>query len=376
MPDPNIDWLNAITKSDIYPSLVEDVIFMSTPFLAYVRNNATPHSGGTDIRIPIMYKPLVGGSYVKGDTFSLTKPDTLTALQFALKTYFVNITEYLEDVEITNRGPNAVFSLVDLDLKNAMNTLNAILAIDMSKHGQAADAGYVTGARTSKINGWTEALNDGVTNQFDGNRYRFYGGLQRGGAVGSKINSYPKWFGTSGGATAVPTYAKWEEMYQEASRGALRPNLFVANKGAISQIKVDMQGQQQFMQEEDPVYGVKSFRFENASVLQDDYFPSARYGVNDPDLGDFRTGTFTSATSGIDARSGLPANTAITVGEVAAFFNTDVWELRVSDSELFGFGFTGFKPAQDNTRVAGQILGALNLLCHDPALNKVGYGIA
>lgn len=376
MPDPNFDWLNAITLAEIYPKLVEDVFFKNAPFLAYLRNNATPFSGGTEIRVPIMYKPLKGGSYVKGDTFNLTKPDTLTALLFNLKTYFVNITEYLEDIEISNRGPNAVFSLVDLDLKNAMNTLNSILAVDMSKHGQAAVTNFVTGTRTSKINGWVEALSDGVTNTFNGDRYANYGSLVRNGAVGNTLNSVPKWFGNSSGVPQSPTYELWEDAYQESCRGNLQPNLLVANKGAITKVKVAIQGAQRFTQEQDPVYGVRSFRFENAMVLQDDLFPSARYGVNDSDIGSYLTAGFHSAAAGINSVSRLPADTDIQASEVAAFFNTDVWELKVSDSALMGFGFTGFKPAQDNTRVAGQILGALNLICHDPALNKVCFGIA
>ena len=95
-------------------------------------------------------------------------------------------------------------------------------------------------------------------------------------------------------------------------------------------------------------------------LLKDDYFPSAKYGKNDPDLGNYLTGTYSSGTSRQDrVPTCLPQTHP--VGEVFAWFNTKKWLLRISNSSLFGFGFTGFKPAQDNTRVVGQILAALNL---------------
>jgi hypothetical protein len=49
--------------------------------------------------------------------------------------------------------------------------------------------------------------------------------------------------------------------------------------------------------------------------------------------------------------------------------------VRISNSALYGFGFTGFKPAQDNTKVVGQILAALNLECFAPRLQKQIFGI-
>ena len=109
-------------------------------------------------------------------------------------------------------------------------------------------------------------------------------------------------------------------------------------------------------------------------IMKDDYFPSLRYGQNNPAIGNWLTAAFTSATSPA-TNSNLPSATSVTPGEVFNWFNTKKWLLRISNSSLFGFGFTGFKPAQDNTRVVGQILAALNLECVAPRLNQQIYGI-
>ncbi len=57
------------------------------------------------------------------------------------------------------------------------------------------------------------------------------------------------------------------------------------------------------------------------------------------------------------------------------FFNTFDWLFRVTDNEEFGFGFSGFVPAQDNTRVVGQIKAMVNEQCLSPRTQKQFYGI-
>jgi hypothetical protein len=54
---------------------------------------------------------------------------------------------------------------IDTDLANAMHTISAIVAIAMARHGQVSGSGVV-GNRPKEINGWAEAINDGVTNAY------------------------------------------------------------------------------------------------------------------------------------------------------------------------------------------------------------------
>lgn len=374
MPDPILDEINLTTLSEIYPHTIEDNFFLDTPFLAYLRAHAlTDFTGGANTRFTFLYNPMIGGSYARGDNFNITKRQTLAGAKFDPKLYEVSIPEYLEDLEVLNKGPLAVFSLIDTDLANAMHTISAIVAIAMSLHGQTSGSGVV-GNRPKDINGWIEAINDGVTPGWDGSYFTTYGTATRNAVIGSTLNSVPYWNGTQAGAAAPISYQVLEETYQDASIGREEPNLGVMNKAIYAYIKERIQPQQRFAQERDPYFGVSGMKMNSAMLLKDDYFPSLKYGKNDPDLGNYLTSTFTSPGT-VGTNSNMPTGTVLTVGEVFAWFNTKKWLLRISNSSLFGFGFTGFKPAQDNTRVVGQILAALNLQCVAPRLQKQIFGV-
>ena len=320
-----------------------------------------------------LYAPLLGGFYKKGGPgFNLTKPQTLAGTTFQPKYMQVNVTEYLEDIEVENKGPQAVFSLIDTDLRNAMHTATEIVALAMQKHGQ----GIVTGVaddRTGSINGWVEAMNDGKTASWDGNYFTTYGTATRNAVIGSALNSEPYFVGNTDGTPGALTFKVLEETYQSVSIGRKEPDLGVGNKQVISLVKERMQPQQRFTQERDPYFGASGFRFNNAMILKDDLFPSLRYGQSRP-TGSFLTADFTSPGT-VGANSNMPTTTTIKAAEVFCWFNTNTWALRISDSPRFGFGFTGFKPQIDGTRVAGQILAALNLQCFEPRLNKQILGI-
>ena len=366
--DPALSELNSVTLQEIYPRTVEDEFFLATPFLAYLRDHClVPFSGGAFMQSPIRYAPLIGGFYAPGATFNITKRQTLTAIQFTTRYVYVSIPEYKEEIQVENKGDLAVASILDADMQNGVDTINAIVAIACNQNGQTA-------GRELAINGWPEAINNGVDPSYDGNIYTSYGQQTRNGAIGSALNSTPQWCGTPTGATGAISYSLLEEGYQDASIGKKEPNLGVGNKAVIAYIKEKIQVQQRFQQERDPVWGVMGFRFNNAMILKDDYFPSLRYGQNDPILGNFLTGSFTSPVSP-STQSGLPSATSCTVGEVFCFFNTFDFLFRVTDNEEYGFGFSGFVPAQDNTRVVGQIKAMVNLQCLSPRTQKQFYGI-
>jgi hypothetical protein len=365
--DPNVQELNAVTLFEIYPRTVEDEFFLATPLLAYWRDHClVPFTGGTFMQSPIRYAPLIGGFYAPGSNFNITKRQTITALQFDTRYCYVSIPEYKEEIQVENKGELAVASLLEADMQNGVDTINAIVAVASNQSGQ--------GARSLAINGWPEAINDGLTNSYDGTVYTEYGQQTRNGAIGSALNSVPYFCGDSAGNTGLITYTALEEGYQDATIGKKEPNLGVGNKAVIAYIKEKMVVQQRFQQERDPVWGVTGFRLNNAMILKDDYFPSLRYGRNDPILGNYLTSSFTSSAAPASA-SNLPAATTIQVGEVFCFFNTFDWLFRVTDNEEFGFGFSGFVPAQDNTRVVGQIKAMVNMQCLSPRTQKQFYGI-
>lgn len=372
--DPILDEINLTTHKEIYPTVIEDNFFLDTPFEAYLRaRSLVPFGGGAFMQNTSLYAPMIGGSYARGANFNITKRQTLAGTVFDPKYYEVSVPEYKEDIQVLNKGPLSVFSLIDTDLRNAMNTISAIIAVALSLHGQASSASIV-GNRPNDINGWIEAMSDGVTPGWDGSFFTSYGTAPRNGVVKSALNSVPQWLGDALGNAGPVTYQQLEEMYQTASIGRQEPDLICGNKAVYAYIKERLQPQQRFAQERDPYWGVNGMRMNSAMILKDDYFPSLKYGVNDPDLGNYLTGTYTSPGT-VGAGSGMPTAVTIHVGEVLAMFNTRKFLFRVSDDAEYGFGWSGFVPAQDNTRVVGQVKAAVNLQCTAPRLNIYGFGI-
>lgn len=391
MADPIVTALTAVTKEEIWPRQITDSFFRAIPFFSYLRDKAlVTFSGMTFMQYPFLFRPMIGGAYAPGTGFNIDKVDSIAALQFREKYYEVNVTEFKEEIQVRNRGANAVFSLLDADLKNAMMTLSTIIAISAWRHGQAAGGG-VLDDRSLEINGLSEALNDGLLPSWDGNIFTTYGAQARNGAIGKTLNSKPYWLGNSNGTAGKITYEKLEDMYQIASQGNLSPDLAVTSKRGMTLIKNTLQVQQRFQQEPDPRYGFEGVLLNRMRITKDDYMISASptfggTGDSDPILGNWNSdgpNTAGAVTAGIAYtdpgaanRGNFPVgNGNLEVREVIFMLNTDTWILRISDDEEFQFGWTGFKPGQDNTRVSGQSLAATNL--ENPAANRLniqGYG--
>lgn len=381
MADPSMDELNATTLKEVYPTVIRDNFFRNAPFLAYLRHHAlAPFKGGAAQQHTFAYAPLNGGFYAPGDNFNITVKQVLAATLFDMRYADTVVSEYKENVQVLNKGPRMVFSIIDTKLRLGMNTISAILDVALARHGRAAAAGVIIGNRPKAVNGWIEALNDGVTPGWEGSRFLAYGGQTRNGAIGSTLNSVPLWCGTAAGAAAPVSYNLLEESYQDCvisglDRAAEEPDLGVGNKAVYAYVKERMVTQQRFAQEKDPIWGVSGFRFNNAMILKDDYFPSLKYGVNDPDLGNWLTGTVDTTGMSPATISNYPANTTCTIGEVFVWLNTKTFIFRISDDPEYGFGWSGFISSQDNTRVSGQIKAAVNLECDAPRLSKQLVGI-
>lgn len=376
MPDPILDAVNAVTNKVIWPRQITDNFFRAIPFFTTLRDKAiVDFDGGVLMQYPFLFNAELGGAYAPGDSFNIDKVDTIAGMQFREKYYEVNITEFKEEIQVRNRGQAAVFSLLDARMKNAMMTITTIIALDAWRHGQAS-GGTVLDDRAIRINGLSEALNDGSVYSWDGNIFSTYGAQARNGAIGSALNSVPRWMGQSNGAGGKISYDLIEDMYQTASQGNVNPDLGVTSKRGLTLIKNTLQVQQIFNQEADPRYGFEGVKLNKMLITKDDYCPSA-FGANDPRLGNYLTTTIASSGLTGTPAGGFPTSAAaavLTVGEILFMLNTDTWLLRVSSDPEFQFGWTGFKPGQDNTRVSGQVLAALNLECIAPRLNIHGFG--
>lgn len=378
MADPFISEIEATTLQEIYPKVVQDNFFLDVPFLAHLRDHCLQtFPGGSTMQQTFTYAPMTTGSYPIGQQFNTAKHQTISGTRFDPKYYAAIIPEYLEDLDVINRGPQAVFSLLNLDLANAMNSICANIAVALALPGLAAGGGVVEN-RPNDLDGWVEAINDGITPGWDGSLFTTYGGQARNGAVQAALNSIPRFVGDSSGNTGPLTYSILEEAYWDASIGRERPNLGVTSKRGMAIIKERIQPQQRVNMENavDAVFGVTGVKMNDAIILPDDYFPSAAYGVNDVNLGNYLTSTFVVPV-GAAANSGLPVSgTTVTVGEVFVWLNTFKWLFRLAASPRFQFGLHGFFPAADSTKVVARIHAALNLICTAPRQQKQIYGFA
>ena len=370
-----LDELNATTLKVIRPKVIMDLAFRRrSPFLAFLREHALPHSGGAMIQNTFLYGKTLGGPYAKGETFDLTQQQILDVTKFDVRYYHQNDTQFREDIDVENKGAPAVFSRVKAHQEALMLTMNENLSVEVYRHGQASGSN-ISDNRVTSVNGMSEALNDGVSNSWDGNIFATYGQNTRNGTIGSSLNSVPFFHGDSTGAAGPITYANCLEQYLDACGGEWAPNLAVGNKAVFAYVLERLQPQQRFNNGGNEwLWGADSWNLMGMRFMRDEYAPSLRFGVNDARTGNWLTSTFTSASSPASA-SGLPSATTVTVGETLWFFNTKTFQMHLSDSEIFRFGWTGYKEAQNSTIVAGQLLVALNLLCQGPVYNKQNYGI-
>jgi hypothetical protein len=382
MADPILDEINITTLPEINDACIEDLFFMGSVFQAHLRAKClVPFKGGAYTRNAFLYNPLIGGAYQKGvGGFNLTKPNTLGATVFDPRYYVIMVIEYLEDIDVINVGDLSVFSLLETDMANAYQTASAIMALDINQNGQI-------GSRTININGWPEAINDGIVPSWDGNVYTSYGTAARNGAVRRALNGNVYWAGTPTGTAGPISYPLLNAAYNLARRGKDEPDLFCANKPFVSFIENRIQPQQRFGQDaasvRDPFFGATGFKFKNALVMQDDYFPSALgYPYSDATnggLGNNLTGTISPYTAPTVAPNNFPnaasGVTTLQVGEVGVFFNTSRWKFRLSNSAEFGFNPTDFIRTPENTRIASQLKAAVNLECTAPWSNVQIYGV-
>lgn len=346
----NLDPVNTATTTNIMPGLADD-FFKADPNLEFMKNRHHVYPGGPLIQENLIFKPMFGGAYAKGTGgFNISKRQTFTGLQFGPKYYEVSVPEYLEEVEIEVNGPTAVLSMVKTDMGNAALTMSAILAIDQYLGGQ--NLGGVD--RTLHMNGFNEMFSDGTNASQDGNIYASYGRQTRsdlGPAIKSPAGLIPA------NVNGAMTFRVLEHSYQSCVIGKEHPVLGLTSNRCMGFIGENFQPHQK-VDAIEPTIGYTGIKFKQATVVESQYIPS-QDGVNDADIGNYSA----ASESFIWTNPGPE-------GEDAYI------KLRISVSPRFQFGFTGFKPAQDNTVVVGQVLFAGNMTCRAVRLQRWLFGIS
>lgn len=345
-----LDDVNTITTKDIMPG-VADNFFRSGPVTAYMRARFTRKWVGPQIQENYLYKPMKGGAYKKGAQFDITKQQVASGLLFTPRYYDVNVTEYLEDLEVEQTGPHAMFSRIKLDMSTAALTMSSILEIAFFHHGQnlAGDD------RSAELNGAEEALTDGTSATMFGNTFLSYGGQTRVD-VSPALNSPTGLVAASAGPSLM--FRVLEHSFMSTVIGQERPKAaFTSNRG-MGFIAENFSPQQK-IDVMDPEINWPGFKFNTASILASQYAPS-QDGVNDANLGNY----LATATQGEPLVWVNPGPQ----GEDAFI------RFYIAQSPKFAFGFTGFKGARDDNMVAGQILFAGNYTFRSPRLSRWLFG--
>jgi hypothetical protein len=346
MADILLDEVNTVATKTINPGVVDNY-FKAGPLMAYLKKRFTRKWNGPLIQENYEYAAMRGGAYAKGGTFNTQRRQTRTGMLFTPRYYYVNVTEFLEDLEVEMAGPTATFSTLKADMGNAALTLSAILEIAMFHNGQ-----NVNGVdRTKEINGLEESLTDGTNTTWTGATFPTYGGQTRA-AVAPALNSPVGLIPVSNTTTSFNVL---EQSFQSTTIGAERAKLGLTTTRMMGFIASTFTPQQK-IDTLDPEINWPGMKFNTATIVQSNYCPG-QDGVDDPDLGDYSA----------DFENFLWLNPG-PVGDDAFL------RLFIAASPKFAFGFTGFKGAREDNQVSGQVLWGGNFTNRAPRLGRWLYG--
>lgn len=348
--------VNIVAKHEIWPDLIDDFWFTESAFLSRMREKIAPFGGGTFSKSVFRFRPLNASFFKSGATFTANKVQTLGESVFDMKLCTVQIPEFMVDLMVYAKGENAVFSLLDEDLENALSSISDLISFNAWGDGQTDD---------SIVNGFAEMINDGVLPSWNGLVATTYGQADRTGTYGKSINGNTFWAGNTNGTPGPIDFDILEQAYRAATKGPREPDLIILNKKAFSYILNKLEPAYRYTQDvRDPYWGGSGFKFHNAYVMVDEHAPSTQ-GLSDDDnygLGNYKTAAFTNPLTGTPANN-FPNSTdapTLTPGEVAFIVNTDFMVMRVSDDPYWGFGFSGFQKAFDAYKVVGSVQAAVN----------------
>jgi len=328
-----LDDVNTVVTKEIAPGVV-DGYFKGGPCVAMSKARFTRKWIGPQIQENYMFRPMKGGSYKKGSTFDVSRRQTRSGMLFTPRYYEVNITEFLEDLEIEMAGPRAAFSVIRTDMQQAALTMSAILEIAFFRHGQALGGDD----RSAELNGIEEAFNDGTNASWAGNLFTSYGGQLRSDV--SPALTPPT--GLVAASNTTMSYRVLRHSYFSCIIGNEAPTVGVTTNRLMGFIAENFLPHQ-IVDTKQPEIDWPGLKFDKATIVMSQYAPG-QDGVNDADLGNYNA-----------------------AGETFAWLNfgpqgDDAYiRLYIAQSSKFAFGFTGFKGAREDNQVAGQVLFGGNL---------------
>ncbi len=346
--------VNAAATTKIMRGVVDN-FFKAGPMIAFLKRRFNRRWTGPVIQENYLFRSQKGGAYAKGGQFDVTKQQTFTGMQFRPRYYQVNVTEFLEDLEVEAAGPTAMFSTLKVDLANAAFTMSSQLEIAIWRHGQ----NLVGDDRSLEINGLEEALNDGLAASYNGNIFTSYGGQTRAD-VNRALNT-PSGF-VAANVDGGIAFRQLQHSYLSCVVGGEAPMMGVTSNRGFGFITEAFAPQMRIDATVPEINwpGLK-MPFMRGVIVMSQYIPG-QDGINDNDIGDYRT-------------------TAANNDEILAWINPGpqgemaYTRLHIAQSRKFAFGFTGFKGARNDNQISGQILFAGNFTNRAPRYSRILHGI-
>lgn len=356
--------INLATERFILDSpRILDNTFHKDPLIGYLRDTVEEQfTGGRRlVESDFEYDGEITGAYDPGDEFDMTERQAEQAFALPMQFYYANVSALLEDLEVFNKGPRLVYKFLTTRFARALKSIGAGAAISQYLNGSRA--GY-----TRMITGLAEALNDGSTASWDGSTYAAYGDTTRGGTIGTALSSTP--FVT---ASTTIMLKDLEDSYSQGmiGEGEEEENIGVTTYKGFSAIKSKFQSQQRFNDTQDPKLNFNGLKFNNAVLMRSRYCPGTVISGN-------QTNDVTRIANAFITKSSKGALTAYPTVTTEALWWLNVrrqyMRFLISNSKKFGFGFTGFKAAQGNNKVAGQVLASIQLFVRSPRNHVQVYG--
>ncbi len=391
----------ATTVNEIVDGVIWQNSYISTPLQRYFRASGAydPFGGGAAMQVPQLYAGAQGGAIFPGQDVTVNRVQMITAGLFQPKLYtkYILVEEF--SLEVLNKGPEARVGILEAYMNQMMEGIDFQLEGDMFRHGQSSGTG-VNDDRLASINGFSEAINDGVTPSWDGNVFPTYGSQTRNGTLGASQNSIPVWLGDSSGNPAPPNYQSLLKTYKLPIG---RPTLGVTSWIGYTAIASAFQRQQRYETRDDQNINWSGIKFEDATIFDDDIVPSSNpkqsianlfttVDGSAPAPGAIQTGQFTLTTAMLanQGTSQLPSlgftsnatsnlsggSNVIVVGEPLFWLDVDDWKYRPADTGSFNYYMMDpIRYPQNPTLYTQFLRHALNQYTPTPRRHVQTYGI-
>lgn len=234
-------------------------------FLNQKKGTWKRYSGGSRIKVPILYDRQAGGAFDRTDTLSSSDQANTNAAYFLPKYYYGNATIHMLD-EVENAGTQQEVDLMISKIYGAQEGLSKDLA----------EAFYADNADSAKGITGLQALTDTSTS-------RAYGGITPTDLQATD-GSYP-WTGLRTTSAAAMTLAAVRTLCsgaKVANGPGGKPNLVVMPEAGFNIVRATLQSQQQYKESDGVRAGFQTVVFEGATIAADDYCPAAwQFALND-----------------------------------------------------------------------------------------------